>query len=133
MGGALTPGVPLRHHSLVAWQRADDLLVSLHNLARELFPADERYMLGAQLRRAAYSVAANIVEGYARELPKERLQFLNVAWGSLAEVGYCLHVAHRLGYIDQKSFEVLDLDVRRVGAPLSGLIQRVRSSCEKRS
>ena len=120
--------MPLRHHSLVAWQRADDLFVSLHKLAKESFPADERYELGTQLRRAAYSVAANIVEGFAREHPKERLQFLNVSWGSLAEVGYCLHVARRLGYIDRKSYEGFELEVRRVGAPLSGLIQRARAA-----
>ena len=75
--------MPLRHHSLIAWQRADDLFVVLHKLAREAFPKEERYALSAQLRRAAYSVAANIVEGYAREHPKERLNFLNISWGSL--------------------------------------------------
>ena len=75
--------MPLRHHSLIAWQRADDLLVVLHKLAGETFPKEERYALSAQLRRAAYSVAANIVEGYAREHPKERLHFLNISWGSL--------------------------------------------------
>jgi four helix bundle protein len=123
-------GMPLRHHSLIAWQRADDLFVSLHKLAKESFPPDERYELGSQLRRAAYSVAANIVEGYAREHQKERLQFLNVSWGSLAEVGYCLHVARRLGYIDRKSYEGFELEVRRVGAPLSGLIERARITRE---
>ena len=56
----------LRHHSLVAWQRADDLFLKLHVLSLKQFPSYERYELGAQLRRAAYSVAANIVEGFAR-------------------------------------------------------------------
>jgi four helix bundle protein len=120
--------MPLRHHSLIAWQRADDLFVVLHKLAREAFPKEERYALSAQLRRAAYSVAANIVEGYAREHPKERLNFLNISWGSLAEVGYCLHVARRLGYISDSAYENLDLAVRRVGAPLSGVIRRAREA-----
>ena len=120
--------VPLRHHTLIAWQRADDLFVVLHKLARETFPKEERYALGAQLRRAAYSVAANIVEGYAREHPKERLNFLNISWGSLAEVGYCLHVARRLGYISDSAYDNLDLAVRRVGAPLSGVIRRARET-----
>jgi four helix bundle protein len=59
--------MPLRHHNLIAWQRADDLFIVVHKLARESFPIEERYELSSQLRRAAYSVAANIVEGYARE------------------------------------------------------------------
>jgi four helix bundle protein len=120
--------MPLRHHSLIAWQRADDLFIEMHKLARETFPVEERYALGAQLRRAAYSVAANIVEGYAREHPKERLHFLNISWGSLAEVGYCIHVARRLGYISTGRYEEFDVAVRRVGAPLSGLIHRARGT-----
>jgi hypothetical protein len=45
----------LRHHSLVAWQCADDLFIKLHVLTRERFPPLERYELGSQIRRAAYS------------------------------------------------------------------------------
>lgn len=118
----------MRHHTLVAWQRADDLFILIHKLAQESFPSDERYELSSQIRRAAYSVAANIVEGVAREHTKERLQFMNVAWGSLAEVGYCLHVARRLGYINGEIYSRLELDVRRVGAPLSGLIKEAKRS-----
>ena len=87
-----------RHTNLVAWQRADDLFIEVHRLAKR-FPADERFELCSQIRRAAYSVPANIVEGFARRSPKERLHFLNIAEASLAEVGYCFHVARRLGYI----------------------------------
>jgi 23S rRNA-intervening sequence protein len=59
--------MPLRHHSLVAWQRADDLFIEVHKLSLSSFPDFERYELGSQIRRAAYSVAANIVEGCERE------------------------------------------------------------------
>ena len=118
----------MRHHTLVAWQRADDLFILVHKLARESFPSDERDELSSQLRRAAYSVAANIVEGVAREHNKERLQFLNTSWGSLAEVGYCLHVARRLDYITEETFSKLELDVRRVGAPLRGLIKDAKKN-----
>ncbi len=84
-----------RYQSLIAWQRADDLFIRLHRVTREYFPADERYELTSQLRRAAFSVPANIVEGTARHYPKETLQFLRTAWASLVETGYCLHVARR--------------------------------------
>ena len=119
--------MPLRHHRLVAWQRADDLYIDIHRTAKTALPADERFELSAQLRRAAYSVPANIVEGFARNQGRERLQFLRIAWGSLAEVGYGLHVAKRLQYLDEKRFEALDSAVRGVAAPLLGLIRAERS------
>ena len=53
------------HENLVAWQRADDLCVTIYELTRTHFPREERYQLASQLRRAAYSVPANIVEGHA--------------------------------------------------------------------
>jgi hypothetical protein len=77
----------LRQHSLVAWQRADDLFIDVHKLTLRSFPSIERYELGSQLRRAAYSVAANIVEGYGRRHRRERLHYLNIAdAGSIATI-----------------------------------------------
>lgn len=127
----MQPDVPLRHHSLVAWQRADGLFINLHKLTIERFPRYERFELGSQMRRSAFSVAANIVEGCAREHERERLQLLNTARASLAEVGYCLHVAHRLTYLDEEQFTKLDLAVRQVSAPLNGFINSVRDGTAK--
>jgi four helix bundle protein len=118
--------VPLSHHSLVAWQRADDLFIRLHQLSLQAFPSHERYELGTQLRRAAYSVAANIVEGFARRHRRDRLHFLNIAESSLAEFGYCIHVALRLGYIAESIATDLEHDVKAVGAPLVGLVRSTR-------
>jgi len=69
----------LSHHSLVAWQRADDLFMTMHRLSREAFPAFGRFELGQQLRRAAFSVAVNIAEGFARPAGRARLNFLNIS------------------------------------------------------
>jgi four helix bundle protein len=118
--------IHLRHHSLVAWQRADDLFIKLHKLTFHSFPATERFELSAQLRKAAYSVPANIAEGYGRRSPRERLRFLNIAEGSLAEVGYCIHAAWRLGYVGDDVLKQLEKDLNGVGAPLVGLIRSIR-------
>ena len=53
----------LSHHTLIAWKRADDLFIKPHQLSFKAFPAIERFELGSQLRRSAFSVAVNIVEG----------------------------------------------------------------------
>ena len=116
----------LHHHNLVAWQRADDLFIELHRLALTAFPTYERFELSSQLFRAAYSVPANIVEGFARRHKRERLHFLNIAEGSLAEVSYCLHVARRLGYITEQALNEFETELNGVGAPLVGLIRSTR-------
>ena len=118
----------LAHHSLVAWQRADDLFIRLHQLSLKAFPAYERFELGGQLRRAAFSVAANIVEGFAHSPGRARLNFLRVSHASLAEVGYCIHVALRLGYITDVVAKDLEREVRTVGGPLVGLIRSTRAA-----
>jgi four helix bundle protein len=107
--------MPLRHESLVAWQRADDRFIKLHQLTLKQFPAFERFELGGQIRKAAYSVAANIVEGFARRHRRSRLYFLNISEGSLAEVGYCLHAACRLGYISTETLAELSSELNQVG------------------
>ena len=112
----------LPHHSLIAWQRADDLFIALHQLSRR-FPPIERFELASQMRRSAFSVAVNIVEGFGRKAGRERLHYLQIASASLAEVGYCLHVAQRLEYVTPQVYERLELQVRQVAAPLRGLMK----------
>ncbi len=116
--------IPPAYRSLVVWQRADDLFIRLHRLTFTEFPPHERFELGSQLRRAALSVPTNIVEGTARVHGAERRQFLRVAWSSLREAGYFVHVAERLGYISEATRLDLEAEIRQVAAPLLGLIKK---------
>ena len=93
-----------RHEGLVAWQRADDLCVYVYGLTRNHLPREQRFELSSQLRRAAYSVPANIAEGFAFESGAVRLRHLRIAIGSLAEVGYGLHLATRLGFLNEAKY-----------------------------
>ena len=117
----------LHHHSLIAWQRADDLFIKLHQLSLKALPAFERFELGSQLRRAAFSVPVNIVEGFARPAGRARVNFLNISQSSLAEVGYCIHVARRLGYFSESVAGELETEIKQVGAPLAGLVRSERN------
>ena len=87
------------------------------------FPASERFELGSQFRRAAFSVPANILEGFARHATADRLHFLQIALASLGEVGYCIHAAGRLGYLADADRESIELHIRQVSAPLRGLMR----------
>jgi hypothetical protein len=52
-------GVALDYRELEVWKMSMDLCEQVYGLVRQ-FPADERYALGDQLRRAAVSILSNI-------------------------------------------------------------------------
>ena len=84
------------HQKLMVFHKADELVILVYRHSRA-FPADERFGLRSQLRRAALSIATNIVEGSARDSRKDYVRFLDMALASAAETEYLLHVATRLG------------------------------------
>jgi four helix bundle protein len=116
----------LAHENLVAWQRADDLFIDLHRLTHQRFPRFERFELGQQLRRAAWSVPANIVEGIARGRGLDSIRFFKIARGSLSELGYGLHASKRLGYITDQELAIYQQRLSAIGGPLQGLINKRR-------
>lgn len=105
-----------------AWKKCHALAIAIH---RETitWPKEERFGLTAQIRRSAFSVPANLVEGQARRGPKEFRRFLDVAWGSLAEVGYTLRYARDLGYLSEEQHDRLQALRDEAGPPLFGLLR----------
>jgi four helix bundle protein len=85
------------------------------------FPADERFGLTAQMRRASVSVPSNIAEGAARSTVKEYAHFLYIARGSLSELETQLVIARALGYVDERGD--IDTMLDDVFSLLSGLIR----------
>jgi len=114
------------HRKLKAFQLADVLALSIYRATRA-FPKDELYALTSQMRRAAVSVAANIVEGCARDGLSEYRNFLNIAFGSLRELGYYIDLAHNLGYFaDAEASELLD-QYEEAARVLAGLRKSLRA------
>ena len=118
------------YRKIKAWQLADDLTVSVYRHTRG-FPREELYGLTSQIRRASYSVPANIVEGATRGSKKEYLHFLYIARGSLAETGYFVHLSHRLGYLAEDRHDELHGQVQEALKVLAGLIRCVESEAGK--
>lgn len=115
------------YEKLAAWKPAHELALEIHRVTKG-WPADERYGLVSQIRRAAFSVPANIVEGRARFGTRELLRFLRIAWGSLAEVGYALRYARDLGYLSSDGYDALEVRRAAVGRPLYGLLRSLTRS-----
>src|SRR5437773_11375343 len=113
-----------------AWRLADDLTVAVYERTRS-FPKDEMYGLTSQLRRASYSVPANIVEGSSRESKRDYLHFLYIARGSLIETQYFVHLARRLGYLSPEEADRLHSQTKQTFACLHGLIQAVERESGK--
>lgn len=65
-------------------------------------PSEEKYALCQQMNRAAVSIPSNIAEGYSRFSTKEKMHFMNMAYGSLMELTCQYEIAKDLGYISQE-------------------------------
>ena len=115
----------MRNYSKIeAWRLADDLTVAIYEKTKA-FPREELYGLTSQIRRASYSVPANIVEGSSRESKRDYLHFLHIARASLSESQYFIHLAHRLGYLGDTDKARLQEMSREAFACLHGLIKAV--------
>ena len=114
------------------WRMADDLTVAVYERKRS-FPKEEVYGLTSQLRRASYSVPANIVEGASRESKKDYLHFLYIARGSLSETQYFIHLAQRLDYLSLQEADALRNQMKMTFACLHGFIRAVEKEAGKLS
>ena len=107
--------------NLIVWQKAMELVRVVYQISKS-FPADERYALTDQLRRAVVSIPSNIAEGNGRASNKDYAHFLAIARGSLFETLTQIQVAEDLGYID--NHEYLDNLTAEVGRMLTSLLKR---------
>lgn len=88
----------------IAWQKAMELTGMIYQLTRG-FPAEERFGLTNQLRRASVSVPSNIAEGKGRISTGELVQFLGMARGSVLEVQTQLEIAMMLGFGEETEID----------------------------
>jgi len=107
---------------------ADELVVRVYRATRA-FPSEERFGLQAQIRRAAVSVAANIVEGCARRTLRDYLHFVGIAIGSASEVRYLVGLSQRLGFLDDGD----EADLTKAYSELIRGLQTLNSSLSSRT
>ncbi len=110
------------YERLLAWQACHRLNLAVAE-ETDRWPRAERFELTAQVRRAAWSAAANLVEGHARRGPREFRRFLDISLGSLAELGYGLRFARDRALVSADRHEALEA-LRTDAAKMTWLLYR---------
>lgn len=108
------------YRKLIAYQKAKEVVKRTYKLLKK-FPADERFAICDQLRRASVSITSNIAEGVTRYSVKDKAHFIEMSYGSLMEVSSQFEVAEELGYISSEERLSMDQLIEEVARLLSGL------------
>ena len=119
------------HRKLKVFELADVLVLDVYRSSQG-FPAAERYGLQAQIRRAAVSAVANIVEGSARLSTREYVNFLNIASGSATEACYLLSLAGRLELVGEADASRLSGGYSELSRGLRAMIQALHDAPDLR-
>jgi four helix bundle protein len=115
-----------RFQKLDVWHKAIVFADLVYAETRE-FPADERFGLTSQMRRAAVSVSANIAEGSGRSSNKDFGRFIEIAYGSLMEVISQAHVARNQRFLSEDAMAALVQQAEELPRMLSGLKSHLES------
>jgi four helix bundle protein len=113
------------YEDLQVWRKAHSLTLGLYKVTQS-FPAEERFGLTSQTRRACSSIGANIAEGCGRRSDGEMARYIQIAMGSGAELSYHLLLARDLGLLSTPLYVQLSSDLSEVMRMLSAFSQNVR-------
>ena len=107
------------------FQLAHQMVLKIYETTKD-FPPEERYGLTSQLRRSAYSVPMNLIEGGAKLGESEFRRFVDIEIGSCAEVEYQLELCHDLKYLSDQDFTDLSENYQSIGKMLNRLMQTLK-------
>ena len=120
------------YRKLIAYQKGKVVIRCTYQLLKK-FPPEERWAMCDQLRRASVSVTSNIAEGVNRYSVKDKVHFIEMAFGSLMEVSSQFEVAEELGYITTEDRMSMDELVREEARLLSGLQNSYKADAKDES
>jgi four helix bundle protein len=116
---------------LEVFKKTHLLVLKIYELTKQ-FPSDEKYGLIPQIRRAAYSIPSNLMEGSNRLGSKEYRQFVGIARGSAAELKYQLLLAKDLGYIPAAKYNEIEKEILEISRMLMGLANTLGKRLQQR-
>ncbi len=107
---------------LHVWQYSKEIAIKIYRLTREKEFAKD-YGLKDQMQRSAVSIASNIAEGDELGSDKQSVRYFYISKGSIAELTTQLIIANEIGYIDDKTKDILIDECDKVSAMLTRLIK----------
>ena len=113
-----------RYKELKVWKESMEVTTMIYEVT-DNFPADERFGLTSQIRRASVSIPSNIAEGAGRNSDGEFRQFLGIANASACELETQLNIASRLGLIDSELFSTLSDRIEHIQNMIFKLKQKL--------
>ena len=116
---------------MIAYQKGKEVVKRTYQLLKK-FPADERYAMCDQLRRASVSISSNIAEGINRFSVKDKAHFVEMAYGSLMEVSSQFEIAEELGYVSSEDRLSMDMLIEEEARLLSGLLNSYKPSTDSK-
>ena len=105
---------------LEVWQLARKLATDIYKTTHS-FPAEEKFLLISQIRRAAVSVSANIAEGTTRQTAKDQAHFTTISFSSLMELFNHIIIASDLGYVKEDELTGYRQQIQQLSVKLSNL------------
>ena len=113
---------------LEVFKKAHKLTLDLYKLTED-FPKGEQFGLTSQIRRAASSICANLMEGSHRHSSKEFRQFVGIANGSAGELKYHVLLSKDLGYIEDFKYKELIKEINQISKMLRALSRSLERKC----
>lgn len=108
------------YRDLDVWKRSVSFVTAVY-AATQGFPKEELYGLTSQIRRSAVSVPSNIAEGRAKRTTKDFIRFLNIAYGSMAELETQLLIASNLGFLKSAALDPLLDEASQIARMINGM------------
>lgn len=117
---------------LKVWQKAIEWSTKIYSLTQN-FPAEEKFEIISQIKRAAVSIASNIAEGAGRNSEKELCYFLQVSLGSSSEMETQFVISSNLNFLNKEAFNDTIISMTEIQRMISGLQRSMenqkKSSC----
>ena len=114
--------------NLDVWVRAKEFALAIYKEVVPHLPADEKWNLTQQLKRAAQSIPANIAEGHGSYHFLDNVRFCYISRGSLTEVQSHMALALDLGYLPDEIYKKMTSHAETIGKQLNNYIAYLKRS-----